>query len=95
MSLSFFDMKSLSYSITSLTPIVTGDYQHRNTELQATGLLGSLRYQYWLLKAVQAWQADPKNPAYPRFDEDHLPVRKGPNDKAFGNALASAGPVVQ
>jgi CRISPR type III-B/RAMP module RAMP protein Cmr1 len=94
MSLSFFDMKSLSYSITSRTPIVTGDHDHRNTELQATGILGSLRYQYWLLKAVQAWQTDPENPVYPLYSAE-LPSKKGPKDPAFFTALGAAGSVVQ
>ena len=94
MSLSFFDMKPLSYSITSHTPIVTGDHDHRNTELQATGILGSLRYQYWLLKAVQAWQADPDNPVYPRYSGVNLPV-KGNNKRKFLLALGEAGSVVQ
>jgi hypothetical protein len=94
MSLSFFDMKSLSYSITSRTPIVTGDLSHRNTELQATGILGSFRYQYWLLKAMQAWQADPNNPVYPPYS-DELPPKKGPHDTAFFTALGAAGSVVQ
>ncbi|WP_446011569.1 RAMP superfamily CRISPR-associated protein [Candidatus Electrothrix sp.] len=95
MLLYVFGMISLSYTITSLTPIVTGDNECRNTELLATGILGSLRYQYWLLKAMQAWQADPENPIYPHFEDDHLPARKGPNDTTFRNALAAAGPVVQ
>ncbi|MDU9047757.1 MAG: hypothetical protein Q3M30_02830 [Candidatus Electrothrix sp. Rat3] len=94
MSLSFFDMKSLSYSITSRTPIVTGDHDHRNTELQATGILGSLRYQYWLLKAMQVWQADPDNPVYPLYSAE-LPSKKGPKDPAFFTALGAAGSVVQ
>ncbi|CAK8719097.1 hypothetical protein GMJAKD_08370 [Candidatus Electrothrix aarhusensis] len=87
-------MKSLSYSITSRTPIVTGDHDHRNTELQATGILGSLRYQYWLLKAVQAWQTDPENPVYPLYSAE-LPSKKGPKDPAFFTALGAAGSVVQ
>lgn len=84
----------LRYTVTSLTPIVTGDNRHRNTELQATGLLGSLRYQYWLLKTMQAWQADPQHPVYPRF-KDELPTKKGTHDSAFRAALTAAGPVVQ
>ena len=94
MSLSFFDMKPLSYSITSHTPIVTGDHKHRNMELLATGILGSLRYQYWLLKAVQAWQADPDHPVYPRYSGVNLPV-KGNNKRKFLLALGEAGSVVQ
>lgn len=87
-------MKSLSYSITSRTPIVTGDHDHRNTELQATGILGSLRYQYWLLKAVQAWQTDPDNPVYPRYTDD-LPAKGAHNKREFLLALDKAGSVVQ
>ncbi|WPD24673.1 MAG: hypothetical protein SD837_08940 [Candidatus Electrothrix scaldis] len=87
-------MKSFSYSISSLTPIVTGDRDHRNTELQATGLLGSLRYQYWLLKAMQAWQSNPHNPSYPPYSFD-LPAKGAHNKRQFLLELAKAGPVVQ
>lgn len=81
----------LSCSISSLTPIVTGDDKYRNTELLATGILGSLRYQYWLLKAMQAWQDNPQHPAYPPCSAD-LPVKGHGN--SFENALHDAESVV-
>jgi len=85
-------MISLSYSISSLTPIVTGDHDHRNTKLLATGILGSLRYQYWLLKAMEAWQDNPQHPVYPPYSSDKLPVKD--QDDSFKKALREAGPVV-
>jgi CRISPR type III-B/RAMP module RAMP protein Cmr1 len=83
-----WDMNQLSCTISSLTPIVTGDHEHRNTELLATGILGSLRYQYWLLKAMQAWQ---KKQSYPHCSADLPPA----GSKNFTEELRKAGPVVQ
>ncbi|CAK8712715.1 hypothetical protein GCAAIG_02030 [Candidatus Electronema halotolerans] len=84
-------MTQLPYSISSRTPIVTGDNDHRNTELQAAGLLGSLRYQYWLLKAMQAWEKNPQHPVYPPYSADLSPA----GSKNFTEELRKAGPVVQ
>ncbi|MCI5145531.1 MAG: hypothetical protein D3923_08355 [Candidatus Electrothrix sp. AR3] len=85
-------MISLSYSITSCTPLVTGDHQHRNTALLSSGILGSLRYQYWLLKAMQAWQANPQQPNYPLYSIQTLEHKTKQDLLA---ALDQAGPVVQ
>jgi CRISPR type III-B/RAMP module RAMP protein Cmr1 len=81
-------MTSLSYSISSRTPIVTGDHDRRNTELLATGILGSLRYQYWLLKAMQAWE---KKQPYPHCSIENLPPANSTN---FTEELHKAGPVI-
>lgn len=85
MLLYIIGMIPLSYTISSFTPIVTGDHDHRNIELLATGILGSLRYQYWLLKAMQAWEEKKHYPPY----SAELPV--GDN---FEKALHDAGQVV-
>lgn len=87
MPLYIFGMTPLSCSISSITPIVTGDHDHRNTELLATGILGSLRYQYWLLKAMQAWQ---EKQAYPPCSAD-LPAA---GSNRFSEELQKAGPVI-
>lgn len=89
---------TLTYTIQSLSPIVTGDYDRRNTELLATGLLGSLRYQYWLIKAMEAWQEGKttnKKPAYPPYSADFSPDKKirDKNERLL-KALGDVGPVV-
>ena len=80
-------MIQLTYSISSRTPIVTGDSKSQNKELQASGLLGSLRYQYWLLKAMQAWQ---KKQPYPHCSAELPPA----GSAHFTEKLHEAGPVV-
>ena len=87
-------MMNHSYSVTSLTPIVTGDNNCRNDELLASGILGSLRYQFWLVKAMQAWSANPEQPVYPPYSVV-LPPKNKKNDQEFLSALDKAGSVVQ
>ncbi len=86
---------ALSFSVHSLTPIVTGDHDRRNTELLATGLLGSLRYQHWLLKAMQAWETDNQNPLYPFYSAELAPDATIPDKtERLKKRLEKVGPVV-
>lgn len=89
---------TFSYSIQSLTPIVTGDHDRRNKELLATGLLGSLRYQYWLLKAMEVWKKskqENRDPRYPLYSADLAPdaTIQG-TSRRLKEALNTAGPVI-
>lgn len=87
-----------TYFVQSLTPIVTGDHDRCNKELLATGLLGSLRYQYWLLKAMEAWeksQQDNKQPEYPLYSADLTPGETiKDKTQRLATALKTVGPVV-
>ena len=87
-----------SYAIHSLTPIVTGDHDRRNKELLATGLLGSLRYQYWLLKAMEEWKKskqEDRQPDYPPYSADLAPDETIKNKtERLTKALKKVGPVV-
>lgn len=80
----------ITCTIKSLTPIVTGDYNKKNKELLITGLRGSLRYQYWLIKAMEAWQKNNGSPQYPPYDLEQ-PV----STNKLVASLKAAGPVVQ
>ncbi len=83
----------ITRTITTRTPIVTGDWNKKNDELLITGLRGSLRYQYWLLKAIEAWTANQTNPSYPHYDLEKPIEHK--NAKQLADDLSLAGPVVQ
>ena len=85
------------FNFTSLTPIVTGDHKRGNRELLATGLMGSLRYQYWLIKSMEAWQENPSRPKYPRImvDLDHPDYTCLPSRSNLKKALEKVGPVIQ
>ena len=83
-------MQSFSFTIETLSPIVTGNDKRANKHLIVTGLRGSLRYQYWLIKAMEAWQTNPKNPNYPSYDLD-----EGIDREKLTSDLATAGPVIR
>jgi hypothetical protein len=85
------------FAFTSLTPIVTGDHDRRNLELLATGLMGSLRYQYWLIKAMETWEKNSSDPQYPQYaaELDHPDYQSEHSKKNLRKALLKAGPVVQ
>jgi len=85
-------MNKLSFRIRTLTPIVTGDYEQSNNKIIATGLLGSLRYQYWLLKALTCCP-DGKPTDLPLIETDGLESYQ--DEAGLHRALLRVGPVNQ
>ena len=91
-------MNALEYSLRALTPIVTGDAVHRNDKLLGTGLRGSLRYQYWLIKAMEQWAVDPQAALRLAYNKELNPLtekRDLSSHEKIRVALEQVGPVVQ
>lgn len=92
-------MEILEYSVRSLTPIVTGDTNKTNTKLLGTGLKGSLRYQYWLMKAMEKWVESPQGahllPYRAELEDADSVEKTHTKEEALREALRKAGPVVQ